>query len=200
VPPGGVTAVTLGSPPRAAAVAVALATAGCSVVLMEKPPDQVGDPYPVCSESLGAPLTDVAIAALGALVAYGIWQDHQQSDEPIPEDDRNAMIAFGSLAAVHATSSAFGFHWASRCAARRSEWEAAHLRYGHPSDLRPSLTSPSPGPPPARGIAGRPCYPNGTCNAGLTCDLATTTCTAAPQPPPPGPPPPSPPPSPPPAD
>jgi hypothetical protein len=174
---------------RGATLAVSLATTGCSVVLMEKPPDEAGDTYPVCSDSLGAPLTDVAIAALGALVTYGIWNDHHDRDESIPEDDRNAMIAFGALAAIHGTSSALGFRWASRCSARRSEWEAGHLRYAHPSDSGPSPTSPSPGPPPARGTAGRPCYPNGTCNAGFTCDRATTTCIAPP-PPPPAPPPP----------
>jgi hypothetical protein len=165
---------------RAVVVGVSLATTGCSFFLMEKPPDQVGEAYPVCSESLGAPLTDAAIAALGALVAYGIWKDHQDWDEPIPEEDRNVMIGFGSLAAIHATSSVFGFRWASRCSARRSAWEASHVRYGRPSDTRPSPTAPSPGPPPARGGEGQACYPNSTCNSGLTCDLATTSCVAMP--------------------
>jgi len=162
------------------ALAIAVAATGCSVVLMEKPPDQVGEAYPVCTDSVSAPVADVAIAALSGLIAFGIWNDHQDSDQPIPDDERNAVIAFSALAAGHAASAALGAMWISKCSARRNEWEARHLRYAHPSDPQPSPTSLSPGPPPPRGGAGQPCYPNDTCNAGLTCNLDTHTCAVPP--------------------
>jgi len=38
---------------------------------------------------------------------------------------------------------------------------------------------------PATGAERGSCYGNGTCNAGLTCDLAGRICVAAPSPPPP---------------
>lgn len=166
------------------ALAIAVAAAGCSVVLMEKPPAQVGEAYPVCTDNASAPVADLAIAALSGLIAFGIWKDHQDwGDEPIPDDERNAIIAFSALAAGHAASAALGAMWISKCSARQSEWEARHLRYAHPSDPQPSPTSSSPGPRPPRGTAGDQCYPNDTCNAGLTCYLATHTCTASPAPP-----------------
>jgi len=181
---------------RGLALLLATGLAGCSFVLMDKPPDRVGAAYPVCSDGPGAPLTDVALGAIAGLIAFGIWNDHNEWDEPISDEDRNALITFGALSVVHFTSAAFGAHWMSQCEAKRGAWERAQVRYGRPSDLRPIASPPAipPPPRPARGGPGEPCYPNDTCNAGLTCDLAARTCAAAPAPPAtPPPPPPAPP-------
>ena len=172
---------------RGLAMLLSTSLAGCSFLLMDKPPDRVGASYPVCSEGPGAPLADIAIGAIAGLVAFGIWKDHHDWDEALSDDDRNAFIAFSALGVLHVTSAAFGANWMSDCQAKRAAWERAQVRYGRPSDPQPVTSPPAipPPPRPARGGAGEPCYPNGTCNAGLTCDLAGRICVAAPSPPPP---------------
>ena len=177
---------------RGLAALLSTSLAGCSFLLMDKPPDRVDAAYPVCSEGPGAPLADVALGAIAGLIAFGIWQDDQGRDDPISDEDRNALIAFSAAGVLHVTSAAFGAGWMSDCRAKRAAWERGQVRYGRPSDPRP-LTSPTaipPPPRPVRGGRGEPCYPNDTCNAGLTCDLAARTCAAAPAPPASPPPPP----------
>ena len=151
-----------------------LALSGCSFVLMEKPPDRVGDAYPECSESAAAPVADLAIATLTGLIAAGILAEMRDESN---DDEVQAVAIFTELTALHVTSGIFGAKWKSECSTMRAEWQASQLRFNRPSDRRPTA-APPPMPPvrPRRGGAGEPCYPNATCNTGLTCDLPTKTC------------------------
>lgn len=160
-------------------LALSLAISGCSVLLMDKPPAEVGESYPVCSDEPLAPIADLAIAALAGLAAYELWRDYRHAYET-KEDDRNAVIAFGSVTAVYAISAGLGFRWMSRCSDRRDEWQARHVDGVSSAAPRPSTAVP---PPPPRGADGLYCYRNETCNSGLDCDLRTFTCHPPPAPP-----------------
>jgi hypothetical protein len=147
---------------------------------MDKPPDHVGEAYPECSDGPGAPVADLSLAVLWGLIGFGIWTDSRDQEGDIGNDEQNAIATMAVATALHAGSAAFGVKWMSECEHKRALWERDRVRYTRPSDSRPT-TEPPPAPPrPRRGGEGEPCYPNDTCNAGFACDLASTTCRAAP--------------------
>ena len=114
---------------RVLVLALSTALAGCSIALMEKPPDRVGEAYPFCSESAGAPVADAAIAALAGLTALAIVGDAQGD---LDDDQRNVALVASGIGVLHATSAVFGARWMSDCSAKREAWERERLRPAGP--------------------------------------------------------------------
>ncbi|HUS69101.1 MAG TPA: hypothetical protein VMZ28_31405 [Kofleriaceae bacterium] len=162
---------------NAAAAILLLAVSGCSVMLMDKPPPELGEAYPQCSESAAAPLADVALTIIG--VSIVVDERHELTDDDgLSDDDGRAVAVTAGLTLAAALSAAAGFYWQTDCQSKRAAWERRNVRFARPSAPYPTTAPVGPPRPPPRGGEGEPCYPNGTCDDGFTCEPRRSVCQA----------------------
>ncbi|MEO8705607.1 MAG: hypothetical protein ABI867_36590 [Kofleriaceae bacterium] len=164
---------------RVIAMAMAVATTGCSFLFVDGPSSSTPPAvYPSCDESRALPYVDAAIAIVYLVATAAAFSDSGSNDS-------TSEVAPGSLAAaaVFGTSAWFGFSRTGNCKDRRAQYRA---QYGDPRAPQQPMIWAYPSP------EGQACHPQAGCAPGLVC--ASGLCVRLPsqQPPPPLPPLPSP--------
>jgi hypothetical protein len=146
---------------RNAALLTALiySLSGCAALTMSSPKSSSPADPPRCSEARGAVVIDGIFAGLYGLGGVAL----------LAADEGGLGLLVGSLAAIHVASAVAGNRSATRCT-KAHEAHEAWLESGAPRPSFPVDTEV------AMGAAGSACYPNETCNPGLTCDQTSNLC------------------------
>lgn len=145
---------------HAALVANLLSVGGCSVLFMEKLPDDY-DPRkeePRCTASQGFAVWDAVIAGGDAAALLLVANADTQGDPKAKNAQQTFMIALAAEGVMHLVSGIMGSSWASECTLARAERDAfvdeqsklAERRLFRPRP-RPKVTPMAP-PPPPRGF------------------------------------------------
>ena len=120
----------------ACAVLGAVASSGCSLILVDKPP--IGDgpiPSGLCTSSPVIPILDLGAATFSTTLAVMALAENS----PDSEDEELFAILAGATGATMGYTAAKGFSWSNECRRRQAMSEAALT-----SHLRAVSTAPDP--------------------------------------------------------
>jgi hypothetical protein len=119
--------------------ALGIATSGCSLVAVRRPPPVTAEKAPECTQSRLAPGLDTAGAITSALVGVTLWGLCEYTtaisswgSEP-SHPNCGAVLWGGALSAAAYTGSAvYGFRATGECRRRTEEWRASPADHARP--------------------------------------------------------------------
>ena len=140
-------------------LAALLCASGCTIMATGSVPDKPPSEEPDCSAtSVGGVFADILFGGLSAAILVDGIEHHSDGE----------IVSGGLLTTAFGASLYGGIRRGHACDAAK----ARHKKWAQEEE-RPER------PLIARGIAGGRCYPNGTCDAHLACNLTAQICVAA---------------------